>query len=127
MNLIDQLGGYEAAKEKLTLGNRVLATRLSYETTIVGKDGEKQNVITGVYLEDLEKALLTYRREHNIYEAGDLVLTNDPASKGRVYKIIFKRGEHYKLQSDTGVRYCREWRIDRHATDEEIANNARSE
>lgn len=70
MNLIEQLGGYEAAKEKLTLGNRVLATRLSYETTIVGKDGEKQNVITGVYLEDLEKALLTYRREHNIYEAG---------------------------------------------------------
>lgn len=104
MNLIEQLGGYEAAKAHLDEHMR-----------------NPENFDDGVGL-----ALLTYRREHNIFEEGDLVLTNDPASNERVYKIIFKRGEHYKLQSDTGVRYCREWRIDRHATDEEIANNARS-
>lgn len=103
MNLIEQLGGYEAAKEMYLAQLKAGLAPYGYEDT-----------------------LLEYRREHNIFEVGDSVLTNDPASNGRVYKIIFKRGEHYKLQSDTGVRYCREWRIDRHATDEEIANNARS-
>lgn len=123
MNLIEQLGGYEAAKEKLVCGFRILATRLSYETTIVGKDGEKQNVITGVYLEDLEKALLQYRREYNIYEVGDLIMYEDELCE---IKYI-----HHERKARVTDGFWGRTIYDfpngiRHATDEEIANNARS-
>lgn len=60
VDLIIKLGGIEVAKEKLTYGNSISAMRLSYETTITGRDGTKQNVITGVYLEDLEQAIADY-------------------------------------------------------------------
>ncbi|WP_457793854.1 hypothetical protein [Acinetobacter baumannii] len=60
VDLINKLGGIEVAKEKLTYGNSISAMRLSYETTITDRDGTKQNVITGVYLEDLEQAIADY-------------------------------------------------------------------
>lgn len=47
------------------------------------------------------------------YKVGDKVELNDPASNGVVYEIIIKRGDYYKLKSENGVRFCREWRIER--------------
>lgn len=61
------------------------------------------------------------------FKVGDYILTNDEASKGRVYEIIKKHGEHYKLKSNLGVRFCREWRIERMATDKEIKQGYRDE
>lgn len=58
-----------------------------------------------------------------MYKLGDMIITNYPASEGKVYEIIMKRGEHYKIKSKDGYRYCREWRIERLATKEEV--NAR--
>ena len=46
------------------------------------------------------------------YKVGDRVYLNDPASKGVVYEITVKHGEYYKLKTDVGVRFCREWRIE---------------
>ena len=60
IDLINKLGGIEVAKEKLAYGNSISAMRLSYETTITDRDSTKQNVITGVYLEDLEQAIADY-------------------------------------------------------------------
>ena len=60
VDFINKFGGIEVAKEKLTYGNSISAMRLSYETTITDRDGTKQNVITGVYLEDLEQAIADY-------------------------------------------------------------------
>ena len=54
------MGGIAIAKEKLAYGNSISAMRLSYETMITNRDGTKQNVITGVYLEDLEQAIADY-------------------------------------------------------------------
>ena len=57
MNLIEQLGGYEKAKEELKI-------RIS--------KGFVYSVI------ELEEALLEYRRQHNIFEVGDLVVKTHP-------------------------------------------------
>lgn len=48
-----------------------------------------------------------------IYKVGDMVELNDPASKGVVYEIMLKHKDYYKLRAETGVRFCREWRIER--------------
>lgn len=55
-----------------------------------------------------------------MFKVGDYIFTNDDVAH-YPYLIIAKKGEHYKLRSDKGVRYCREWRIDRIATEQEIA------
>ena len=57
MNLIEQLGGYEKAKEELKI-------RIS--------KGFVYSVI------ELEEALLEYRRQHNIFEVGDKVIKTHP-------------------------------------------------
>ena len=49
MNLIEQLGGYENAKERL----------------------KRENVLTDSDYNYGQKKLLEYRRQHNIFEVGD--------------------------------------------------------
>lgn len=52
MNLIEQLGGYEKAKKELNSPSN-----------------------TNVFFQcEIEQALLEYRRQHNIFEVGDLVV-----------------------------------------------------
>ena len=98
MNLIEQLGGYERAKY------------FSENSAMVGGKREK-----------LKLELLEYRRENNIFEVGDYILTNDDASDGKVYVVEKNHmNEHFKIRSKDGFRYCRIWRIERHATDDEI-------
>lgn len=75
----------------------------------------------------LEKEAREFRRANNIFEIGDKIFTNDDASAGRVYEIVDKSGGHYKIKSHIGIRYCKEWRIDRHCTDKEIAQGCRDE
>lgn len=58
--------------------------------------------------------------EVSMFKVGDYIFTNDDVAH-YPYLIIAKKGEHYKLRSENGIRYCREWRIDRIATEQEIA------
>lgn len=64
MNLIEQLGGYERAKDALELP-------LNYGFS----DG------------DIKAALLEYRQANNIYEVGDKVVFKDPSATGAVYRV----------------------------------------
>ncbi|OTG70613.1 hypothetical protein B9T38_12185 [Acinetobacter sp. ANC 4218] len=135
MNLIEQLGGYEKAKE-------IVFDPLHPKMTHVSNDGRhwvneefsyipeiQEQIPAMVRIEDIRKALLQYRRQHNIFENGDWV----------VYEITGTIGDfidHIKLA--TGHPYCR---VDfglcdvglillkhiRHATDEEIAAGKRLE
>ncbi len=98
MNLIEQLGGYNKAKEMYIAQLKAGLAPYGYE-----------------------EALLEYRRANNIFEVGDYILTNDDASDGKVYEIEKNHfNEHFKIRSKDGFRYCRIWRIERHATEEEI-------
>lgn len=42
---------------------------------------------------------------------GDYVKLNDEASVGKVYKITEINGDHYKVKSEDGTRFCRSWRL----------------
>lgn len=66
MNLIEQLGGYEKASEDF----KKLHLNL--------KEQQKSNKVFMDAFDALKTELLEYRRQHNIYEAGDLVIKTHP-------------------------------------------------
>lgn len=106
MNLIDQLGGYEAAKNYLAELQKIPMHEQT-EDTIVW----------------LPRELLEYRREHNIYDVGDEVTGRDNFRIGNISE--FKDGSVWVVFDSASKMISPIWNI-RHATDEEIANNARS-
>ena len=96
MNLVEQLGGYEAAKTKFRDNGSLHAERM-------------------------KRLLLEYRREHNIFEVGDYVLRNDGFTN--VLKITATDEGYADLirKVDGEPRWSRFKLADiRHATDEEI-------
>ena len=94
MNLIEQLGGYEAAKKKYS---------------------ERPHAFVWG---DIGKALLSYRRQHNIFEVGDKLVVKAHPFWPEDYVI------HTVEQEHIGKWYMSAWR---HATDEEIKAGKRLE
>ena len=105
MNLIEQLGGYERAKDGLH--------RLKLE---------KKDLLTCgdliVVESEIDAALLEYRRQHNIFEVGDKVVVKDHPFWPEDYVILTVEQEHI------GKWYMSAWR---HATDAEIKAGKRLE
>ncbi|MHA3082151.1 hypothetical protein ACX1NX_03000 [Acinetobacter sp. ANC 5383] len=107
MNLIEQLGGYEMAK--IAQGSREIG-----------------GLPVGC---DLDNALLEYRREHGIYEVGDLVVY--PSNK-YIFKfvsefsykrknILVRKAKLKNINSDRSTSTISLSILNlRHATDEEI-------
>lgn len=97
MNLIEQLGGYEKVKQMWIDGGSLQGTQLAFE-------------------------LLEYRRQHNIFEAGDLithpmfksVFIVDNVFSGYVFAVN-KSGYRTKLFTD----------VIKHTTDAEIKEGRR--
>lgn len=113
MNLIEQLGGYEAAKVRLKSANNEGHLLISVPTAAGCAD---------VYAHVLEKALLAYRREHNIFEVGDLIMYEDELCE---IKYIYHEKKARVTDGFQGRTIYDFPNGIRHATDEEIANNAR--
>ena len=124
MNLIEQLGGYERAKE-------IAFDPLHPQMTHVSNDGRhwvneeflhipeiQEQIPTMIRIKGIRKALLDYRRQHNIFEVGDLVVIKDEPFWPEDYEI------HTVEQKDIGRWYMSGWR---HATDEEIKAGKRLE
>ena len=93
MNLIENLGGYESAKSKFRDNGSLHAGRL-------------------------KKALLDYRRQHNIFEVGDKVVVKAEPFWPEDYIIQTVGQEHI------GKWYMAAWK---HATDAEIKAGKRLE
>lgn len=124
MNLIEQLGGYEKAKEKMD----DICHTLDNSELLGGGDARE-----GLYerLESIDKALLEYRRQHNIFEVGDKVvfgsglnadlftIKSKPKKKNGVLllPVILSNGSWFDLMEQ----------FVRHATDEEIKAGKRLE
>lgn len=105
MKLIDKLGGYENAKKLRGTTSNALLDMKTWT----------------VHVDDIDKELLEYRREHNIFELGDMV----------TYKAYFKGGLREGFGVITDIDEGLEWvtiddkilvAIDEisHATDAEI-------
>ena len=105
MNLIERLGGYERAKAFLN------ATSYTIDELIMMQR-------SGLRPQHVEKALLEYRRQHNIFEVGDKVVVKDHPFWPEDYVILTVEQEHI------GKWYMSAWR---HATDEEIKAGKRLE
>ena len=115
MNLIEQLGGYEKAKAFLN------ATSFTIDELIMMQR-------SGLRTQHVEKALLEYRRQHNIFEAGDVAVSVDGepylhkvelgTSKAHCIKIFSHDMAHSYWVHDVNYR---------HATDAEIKADKRLE
>lgn len=105
MNLIEQLGGYEKAKAFLN------ATSFTIDELIMMQR-------SGLRTQHVEKALLEYRRQHNIFDVGDKVVIKAEPFWPEDYAIETVE------QKDIGRWYMSAWR---HATDAEIKAGKRLE
>ena len=105
MNLIEQLGGYERAKDGLH--------RLKLE---------KKDLLTCgdlvVVESEIDAALIEYRRQHNIFEVGDKVVVKAHPFWPEDYVI------HTVEQEHIGKWYMSAWR---HAEPEELEAGKRLE
>lgn len=121
MNLIERLGGYEAAKANI----RELAS--DYDEGVTGK--------TKLYdfpfnVGQVEQALLEYRRQHNIFEVGDKVVFTDILNS---CVVTFESTETDPMQivwltyPDGTAGYVFHLNKIKHATDEEIKAGKRLE
>lgn len=96
MNLIEQLGGYENAKERLRRENVLIDSDYNYG----------------------QKKLLEYRRQHNIFEESDKIVFIDDFMHGELMTVAWTRkGE---VWMDEGAKRCTDLSMIRHATDAEI-------
>ena len=118
-NLIEQLGGYEKAK-----------------------DTQKQRALNGLlhdYDWELHSELFEYRRQHNIFEVGDKVVLLNWDNNSKIYSIrnvyehkLYDGGQYsystfiYLLDGWSEERWFNNRKI-RHATDEEIKAGKRLE
>lgn len=117
MNLIEQLGGYEKAKEK----RDDISHTLDNSELLGGGDARE-----GLYerLESIDKALLEYLRQHNIYEAGDLVVSKNGCEL--VSEITYLQGGLAKIKNEK-FDHVYSLQDFRHATDAEIEAGKRLE
>ncbi|MCK4077543.1 hypothetical protein [Acinetobacter radioresistens] len=116
MDLIEQLGGYERAKAFLN------ATSYTMDELIMMQR-------SGLRSQHVEKALLEYRRQHNIFESDDLV-TSKKWVDGSIHKIELVDSEDRTLKifsHDMAFSYWVDSRNYRHATDGEIKAGKRLE
>ena len=120
MNLIEQLGGYEAAKGLFNLYEYSISFK--YYKVFRG-DFESAGYID-VFIPDLQKALLEYRRQHNIFEVEDKVIKTHPKNT-ILWPVlgVYKNGGVWLDYKG----FCWKPPRVRHATDEEIKAGKRLE
>lgn len=113
MSLIEQLGGYEKAKEFLNAKSYTIDELVMMQRS-------------GLRTQHVEKALIEHRRQHNIYEEGDWIIYDDELM---VFAMWSKHHNEYAYigyaNADDGALEHRS--AFRHATDEEIAQGYRDE
>ena len=121
MNLIEQLGGYEKAKEAL-----IAEQRSKNIDPFIYINGDE------VLIDAIDDALLDYRRKHNIFEVGDRVVYRALPHE-RLFSVMFVGDDEivvYELWGEMGAKTFTEKHpysdID-HATDTEIKPGKRLE
>ena len=112
MNLIERLGGYEKAKEKMD----DICHTLDNSELLGGGDARE-----GLYerLESIDKALLEYRRAHNIFEMGDYIIHDGELKVFAMWSNAIDGCAYigYAYAEDGEMAHKDEFR---HASDEEI-------
>ena len=109
MNLIEQLGRYEKALD--------LFRGCPWDSGTVDVPNPRSKGMLRLDLNDLGYELLEYRRQHNIYEAGDWIVIDSHKPEYQFYQIT---------KDDMGSHWINLVEF-RHATPEEIKAGKRLE
>ena len=104
MNLIEQLGGYEYLNEFY-----------------------KRAVAHGFTLTEIKEELLKYRRQHNIFEVGDKVVSRCADKEIRIFTYQETIGRNILVKCKKGKGYCYPKKWFSHANDAEIKAGKRLE
>ena len=108
MNLIEQLGGYERAKHEFEMIK------------------EMKPIYPGE-IETNDRLLLEYRRQHNIFEAGDKVVSRCADKEIRIFTYQETIGRNILVKCKKGKGYCYPKKWFSHANDAEIKAGKRLE
>lgn len=108
MNLIEQLGGYERAKHEFEMIK------------------EMKPIYPGE-IETNNRLLLEYRRQHNIFEKGDPVVSRCADKETRIFTYQETIGKNILMKCKKGKGYCYPKKWFSHADDEEIKAGKRLE
>ena len=101
MNLIEQLGGYERAKHEFKMIK------------------EMKPIYPGE-IETNDRLLLEYRRQHNIFEVGDKVVSRCADKEIRIFTYQETIGRNILVKCKKGKGYCYPKKWFSHANDAEI-------
>ena len=104
MNLIKQLGGYEHLNGFY-----------------------KRAVAHGFTLTEIKEELLKYRRQHNIFEVGDKVVSRCADKEIRIFTYQETIGRNILVKCKKGKGYCYPKKWFSHANDAEIKAGKRLE
>ena len=113
MNLIEKYGSYDAAKAKQQELSKIAADP---QLLLVGKIIKE--------IGEIEIALLEYRRQHNIFEVGDKVVSKNGCEL--VSEITYLQGVLAKIKNEK-FDHVYSLQDFRHATNEEIKAGKRLE
>ena len=108
MNLIEQLGGYERAKHEFEMIKEMKPTY----------PGE---------IETNDRLLLEYRRQHNIFEVEDKVVSRCADKEIRIFTYQETIGRNILVKCKKGKGYCYPKKWFSHANDAEIKAGKRLE
>ena len=108
MNLIEQLGGYERAKHEFEMIK------------------EMKPIYPGE-IETNDRLLLEYRRQHNIFEVGDKVVSRCADKEIRIFTYQETIGRNILVKCKKGKGYCYPKKWFSHANDAEIKAGKRLE
>ena len=101
MNLVERLGGYERAKHEFEMIKEMKPTY----------PGE---------IETNDRLLLEYRRQHNIFEVGDKVVSRCADKEIRIFTYQETIGRNILVKCKKGKGYCYPKKWFSHANDAEI-------
>ena len=108
MNLIEQLGGYKRAKHEFEMIK------------------EMKSIYPGE-IETNDRLLLEYRRQHNIFEVGDKVVSRCADKEIRIFTYQETIGRNILVKCKKGKGYCYPKKWFSHANDAEIKAGKRLE
>ena len=113
MNLIEQLGGYERAKAFLNAASYTMDELIMMQRS-------------GLRTQHVEKALLEYRRQHNIFEPDDYIIHDGELKVFAMWSSAVEGCAYigYAYAENGEMAHKDEFR---HATDEEIEAGKRLE
>lgn len=95
----------------------MITNQAEYDAAKIRLSGADEGL---VYYTELKAEMLEYRRANNIFEVGDLIVSNCSNQENRVFVYKITIGKNIVVNCKRGKGYCYPKKWFRHAADAEI-------